>query len=97
MATDDQVKVTFKISPRRMDIECNLPLEGTGTAIVKKLFSDSNLKIPRKDAQNNDIEYKLWHKKFRTEIGNKELRDVGVKDVDYLYMQPSYSHKTVSM
>ena len=88
MPTNDKVKVTIKVLPNGAEIESNLPLEGTGVAIVQKILSDVNLKIPEKDAGGQDITYKLMHKETGTEIAKKTLKEVGVKEGDNLIMQP---------
>ena len=85
---NDKVKVTFKVLPNGAEIESNVPLAATGKQLVLKLTSDPSLKIPSKDAQGNDITYKLLHKETGTEIKEKTLKDVGVKDGDNLIMQP---------
>jgi len=85
----DKVKVVIVVLPKGDEIDSNLPLEGTGEQIVKKLVETPSLNIPQKDQQGQAISYSLMHKESGTVIGKQKLKDVGVKDNDKLILQPN--------
>jgi hypothetical protein len=89
----EKVKVIIVVLPKGDEIDANLPLEGTGEQIAKKMLTIKASNIPNKDLSGNTISYSLIYKRTGIVIGKSKLKDFGVKDNDVLILQPNIKAK----
>ncbi|UCH92831.1 MAG: hypothetical protein JSV88_21385 [Candidatus Aminicenantes bacterium] len=87
---DQKLKVIIRVMPSADEIDAALPAKATASQIIKKLLSDTNLKLPKADPQGNPITYNLRWKEGGKDLGqNESLEKAGVKDNDTLLLTPN--------
>ena len=88
---DQKVKVIIRVMPSGDEIDATLPVKATAAQIIKKLLSDSNLKLSKNDNQGNPITYELQCKQSGKNLSQKgeSLEQAGVKDGNTLLLTPS--------